>query len=184
MSDLRLTHLTYAGSGKPTASVEFDPTLTLIYGASDTGKSFIAESIEYMLGGAKLTLVPEAEGYSQILLGLRLPDGSSLTLLRVPDQNTIHIHREDLRGLVSRPADTDVTAAHTARSKNSLSLFLLGELGLAELKIRKNDAGATRGLTLSDLVHLSVIPETRMVAPSRRSFTQALPAARPQQPRS
>lgn len=165
MSDLRLTHLTYAGSGKPTASVEFDPTLTLIYGASDTGKSFIAESIEYMLGGAKLTLVPEAEGYSQILLGLRLPDGSSLTLLRVPDQNTIHIHREDLRGLVSRPADTDVTAAHTARSKNSLSLFLLGELGLAELKIRKNDAGATRGLTLSDLVHLSVIPETRMVAP-------------------
>ncbi|MEV4249518.1 hypothetical protein AB0J63_39655 [Streptosporangium canum] len=165
MSDLRLIHLTYAGAGKPDASVEFDPALTVIYGASDTGKSFIADSVQYMLGGSNLELVAEAEGYSQILLGLRLPDGSALTLLRVPHNNTIHIYREDLRRLVIRPADAQVTAVHTARSKNSLSLFLLGELGLTELKIRKNDAGGTRGLALSDLVHLSVIPETRMVDP-------------------
>lgn len=165
MSNLRLTHLTYAGANKPTASVEFDPALTVIYGASDTGKSFIAESIQYMLGGSNLELVAEAEGYSQILLGLRLPDGSPLTLLRVPHNKTIQIHREDFRQLVTRPADTQVTAAHTTRSKSSLSLFLLTELGLAERKIRKNDAGGTRDLTLSDLVHLSVIPETRMVDP-------------------
>lgn len=165
MNSLRLIHLTYAGSNMPDASIEFDPALTVVYGASDTGKSFIAESIQYMLGGGNMELVSEAEGYSQILLGLRLPDGSALTLLRVPHNKTIHIYRDDLRQLVTRPADTQVTATHTARSKNSLSVFLLGELGLAELKIRKNDAGGTRSLTLSDLVHLSVIPETRMVAP-------------------
>ncbi|MFF9051543.1 hypothetical protein ACF09Z_10395 [Streptomyces erythrochromogenes] len=166
MSELRLTHLTYAGSSRPVASVEFDAALTLIYGASDTGKSFIAESIEYMLGGrGNLELVPEADGYSQILLGLQLPDGSPLTLVRVPGKGTIHIHREDLRSLVTRPADADVTAAHTARSRNSLSLFLLTELGLEGLRLRKNDAGGTRELTLNDLVHLSVVPETRMVDP-------------------
>lgn len=165
MSDLRLMHLTYAGVGKPDASVEFDPALTVIYGASDSGKSFIAESIQYMLGGSNLEMVSEADGYSQILLGLRLPDGSALTLLRAPHSNAIRIYREDLRGLVTRPPDVEVKAAHTARSKHSLSLFLLAELGLAELRIRKNDAGGTRGLALSDLVHLSVIPETRMVAP-------------------
>ncbi|MFF7250524.1 hypothetical protein ACFZBU_42420 [Embleya sp. NPDC008237] len=164
MGDLRLIHLTYAGSGKPTAGVEFDPSLTVIYGASDTGKSFVAESIEYMLGGAHTPVVPEAEGYSQILLGLRLPDGSPLTLLRAPDTNTVHVHRQDLRTLVTRPADAKVTAIHTASSRNSLSQFLLGELGLAGLKIRKNEAGGTRGLALNDLVHLSVVPETRMVA--------------------
>src|SRR5262249_16274495 len=150
MSDLRLTHLTYAGVGKPTASVEFDPTLTIIFGASDTGKSLIADSIEYMLGGLKLTLPAEAEGYSQILLGLRLADGSPLTLLRVPHKNIIHIHREDLRDLVTRPPDAQVTATHTARSTNSLSLFLLDKLGLPKLKIRKNEAGGTRDLALSD----------------------------------
>ena len=164
MSDLRLTHLTYAGAGKAIASVEFDPALTVIYGASDTGKSLIADSIEYMLGGVKLTLPTEAEGYSQILLGLRLADGSPLTLLRAPHKNIIQIHREDLRGLVTRQPDTQVTAAHTARSKKSLSMFLLEELGMPLQKIRKNEAGGVRDLALSDLVHFSVIPETRMLS--------------------
>ncbi|MFJ9893541.1 hypothetical protein ACIQPR_09425 [Streptomyces sp. NPDC091280] len=165
MGDLRLIHLTYAGMNKPTASVEFDPALTVIYGASDTGKSFIAESIEYMLGGARAPEVRESEGYSQILLGLQLPDSTVLTLLRAPHSNTIHIYRQDLRDLVTGFADVHVTAAHTARSRNSLSLFLLGELGLADLRIRKNEAGGSRPLALNDLVHLSVVPETRMVAP-------------------
>lgn len=165
MSDLRLVHLTYAGIGKPDASVEFDPALTVIYGASDSGKSFVAESIQYMLGVGNLEVVAEADGYSQILLGLRLPDGGALTLLRTPRSNSIRLYHEDLRTLVTRPPDAEVKAAHTARSKHSLSVFLLAELGMAELRIRKNDAGGTRGLALSDLVHLSVIPETRMVAP-------------------
>ncbi|MCZ4120240.1 hypothetical protein O3X23_12745 [Streptomyces sp. H39-S7] len=143
--------------------MQFDAALTIIYGASDTGKSFIADSIGYMLGGARLDLVAEADGYSQILLGLLLPDGSPLTLLRVPDTNTIYLHHEDLRELVTRPADATVTALHTARSKNSLSQFLLGQLDLTDHKFRKNDAGATRSLALADLIHLSVIPETRMV---------------------
>ncbi|GAA3212411.1 hypothetical protein GCM10020256_11800 [Streptomyces thermocoprophilus] len=163
MADLRLTHLTYASANKPLATVDFDPSLTVVYGASDTGKSFVAESIEYMLGGSKLNLVSEAEGYSQILLGLELDDGTPLTLLRVPETNTIHVHWADLRELVTRPSDFDVTAKHTARSKNSLSQFLLGHLGWDDLRIRTNDAGGTRELRLSDLVHLSVIPENRMV---------------------
>ncbi|MFD4763260.1 hypothetical protein ACFWOJ_31730 [Streptomyces sp. NPDC058439] len=165
MSELRLVHLTYAGMNKPTASVEFGPDLTVIYGASDTGKSFIAESIDYMLGGSQAPEVPEADGYSQILLGLQLADGSPLTLLRAPHSGTIHLYRSDHRSVVTAPADTQVTAAHTARSKNSLSLFLLNELALADLRIRKNEAGASRTLTLRDLIHLAVIPETRMVAP-------------------
>jgi hypothetical protein len=163
MADLRLTHLTYASTTKPLATVDFDPSLTVIYGASDTGKSFVAESIEYMLGGSKLDLVSEAEGYSQILLGLELDDGTPLTLLRVPESNTIHVHWDDLREQVTRPSDFDVTAVHTARSKNSLSQFLLGRLEWDDLRIRTNDAGGTRELRLSDLVHLSVVPENRMV---------------------
>ncbi|MFI0487198.1 hypothetical protein [Actinomadura sp. 9N215] len=152
--------------------MEFDQTLTVVYGASDTGKSLIAESIEYMLGGSKLALPTEAEGYSQILLGLLLPNGTPLTLLRTPGGNNIYIHHEDLRSLVVRTPDTQVTATHTVRSKNSLSIFLLDQMGLGRLKIRKNEAGNARTLSLSDLVHLSVIPETRMVdplSPVRRS---------------
>ncbi|MFF3731096.1 hypothetical protein ACFYXM_12430 [Streptomyces sp. NPDC002476] len=165
MTDLRLLHLTYAGSGKPLAQVVFDERVTVIYGASDTGKSFIVDSIEYMLGGGNLTLIPEAEGYSQILLGLRMPDGNPVTLVRRPGSSAVQAHFADLRELVTRPADRELTAAHTARSTRSLSMFLLGELDLGGVRIRKNEVGGTRDLTLPDLAHLSVITETRMVDP-------------------
>ncbi|GAA3195000.1 MULTISPECIES: hypothetical protein [Streptomyces] len=171
MTDLRLLHLTYAGSAKPPAQVVFDNDMTVIYGASDTGKSFIVDSIAYMLGNSSLTLIPEAEGYSQILLGLRLRDGSPVTLVRRPDSNAVQAHFADLRDLVTRPADRHLTATHTARSTRSLSMFLLGELGLGDVRIRKNEAGGTRDLMLADLAHLSVVTETRMVDPLSPALT-------------
>ncbi|MCX4753472.1 hypothetical protein [Kitasatospora purpeofusca] len=164
MTGLQLVHLTYAGSGRPLAQILFGPELTVIYGASDTGKSFIVESIEYMLGGADLTMVPEAHGYSQIILGLLLPDGSPLTLVRRPETNSIHLHSADLRDLVTQTPQATVTAVHNARSKNSLSLRLMRALGLEQVLIRKNEAGGTRQLTLTDLVHLSLVTESRMIA--------------------
>ncbi|MGW2364665.1 hypothetical protein ACWCZ5_03645 [Streptomyces sp. NPDC001667] len=164
MGSLQLVHLTYAGSGKPSAQIVFGPELTTIYGASDTGKTFIVRSIEYMLGGAKMDMVPEAEGYTQIILGLLLPDGRPLTLVRRPGTNSTHLHLEDLRDLVHRPADAIVNSVHNARSKNSLSVHLMRAMGLGEVLIRKNEAGGTRSLTLTDLVHLSVVTEDRMIA--------------------
>ncbi|MBB6118549.1 hypothetical protein [Nocardiopsis algeriensis] len=164
MNSLQLVHLTYAGPGKPSAQIVFGPELTTIYGASDTGKTFIVRSIEYMLGGAKLEMVPETEGYTQILLGLLLPDGSPLTLVRRPGTNSTHLHREDIRSLIQRPPDAIVNSVHNARSKNSLSVHLMRAMGLDEVLIRKNEAGGTRSLTLTDLVHLSVVNEDRMIA--------------------
>ncbi|MFE1875577.1 hypothetical protein ACFW9N_32695 [Streptomyces sp. NPDC059496] len=81
MGSLQLVHLTYAGSGKPSAQIVFGPELTTIYAASDTGKTFIVRSIEYVLGGAKMEMIPQAEGYTQMILGLLLPDGRPLTLV-------------------------------------------------------------------------------------------------------
>ncbi|MER7694334.1 hypothetical protein [Streptomyces sp. NPDC097610] len=164
MGSLQLVHLTYAGSDKPSARIVFGPELTTIYGASDTGKTFIVRSVEYMLGGTQLEMVPQADGYTQILLGLLLPDGSPLTLVRRPGTNSTHLHHEDLRDLVHRPADVIVNSVHNARSKNSLSVHLMRAMGLDEVLIRKNEAGGTRSLALTDLVHLSVVTEDRMIA--------------------
>ncbi len=163
MTELQLTHLTYVGPHVPPAQITFGPELTVIYGTSDTGKSFIVKSIEYMLGGADLTMVREADGYTQILLGMLMPDGTPLTLARAPDSNSVHLYNEDLRALVTRVPDATVTAVHNARSKNSLSIHLLRTLGLNEILIRKNEAGGTRPLALTDLVHLSLVTEHRMV---------------------
>lgn len=176
MASLTLTHLTYAASTKPKAQIVFDPKLTLIYGASDTGKSFIVESIDYMLGGADLTLVPEAEGYSQILLGLRLPDGSLITLVRAPGTKTIGVYQRDLRDIVHALPDVHLSAIHHPRSARNISRYLLDELGLDQSRIRTNEAGRTKTLRLRDLVHLAVVTETRMVDTTAPALHSSRPA--------
>ncbi|MGW3304586.1 hypothetical protein [Streptomyces rubiginosohelvolus] len=82
MIRLTLVHLTFLGMDKLPAAVEFSPGLTVIYGASDTGKSYVEEAVDYMLGASELKSIPEDDGYTRILLGLRVSDGRSLTLSR------------------------------------------------------------------------------------------------------
>ncbi|MET8860406.1 hypothetical protein ABZW95_30125, partial [Streptomyces sp. NPDC004579] len=89
---MRLLHLTFAGHDRAPAQVVFDPRLTVIYGASDTGKSFVTESIDYMLGARKLGMIPEADGYTQILLGVEFPDGSVVTLMRGPHSGKVSVY--------------------------------------------------------------------------------------------
>lgn len=164
MPSLRLLHLTFAGADRETAQVTFDPRLTVVYGASDTGKSFVSEAIDYMLGAQQLNLIPEAEGYSQILLGIALPDESVITLLRAPRSGRISVHESDLRGLVYHAPDLVLPVRHSSRSSTNLSRYLLERLGLDGTRVSTNDTGGTKLLGFRDLLHLCLISETRMVS--------------------
>lgn len=164
MPGLRLVHLTFAGDGKETAQVVFDPRLTVIYGASDTGKSFVTEAIDYMLGARKLSLIPEADGYTQILLGIELPDGQVITLMRGPNSARVNVFNQDLRGLIYRAADLELTAQHHGRTSKNLSRYLLERIGLDGALIATNDTGGTKAVAFRDLLHLCLVSETRMVA--------------------
>jgi DNA repair ATPase RecN len=50
---IRLKSLILTGSTVEPASVVFNENLTVIYGASDTGKTYIARAIDFMLGATK-----------------------------------------------------------------------------------------------------------------------------------
>ncbi|MEV5129077.1 hypothetical protein ACN6K8_001663 [[Kitasatospora] papulosa] len=177
MASFTLTHLTYAGAGLPTASVEFDPKFTVIYGSSNTGKTFLVDSIDYMLGGHVRPSIPRAEGYGQILLGLLLPDGRPLTLVRKPGGKSIHVHQDDLRELSHAIPDA-VVSARRIRSRKDISHYLLSKLGLDDTYVRTNEGGNTDLLKLADLTHLSVVTDTRMIDPNPPSQRTRGTAAR------
>src|ERR1700722_13565519 len=131
MNQIRLTHLTMVGSDVEKATVEFSPGLTLIYGASDTGKSYIAQAVDFMLGGKKLKQnVPEAEGYTHVLLGMVLPDGRQLTLTRSVGGGRYNAYFSDVRDVPGRSADEQLSSKHNSNSPNNLSYFLLRQLGV------------------------------------------------------
>lgn len=165
MSALTLLHLTFVGPSKEPATVEFGPHLTVIYGASETGKSFIVEALDYMLGAGSLKEIQEADGYTRILLGLRLADGQTVTVSRAPGDNKVDIHNGDLRALTAAPPEQTLAVRHSAKSENNLSRYLLKLIGADGRNLRKNQRGDLVSLSFRHLAHLCVISETQMAAP-------------------
>ncbi|MFI9630991.1 hypothetical protein [Streptomyces sp. NPDC052042] len=162
MIRLTLVHLTFLGMDKPPAAVEFSPGLTVIYGASDTGKSYVEEAVDYMLGASELKSIPEDDGYTRILLGLRVSDGRSLTLSRAIGGDTIEVFNHDLREMPSEPADETLKFKHNAKSKKNISRYLLTVLGIDGQRILQSGRGNVLPLNFRDLARLAVVNDTRM----------------------
>ncbi|MBT2539669.1 hypothetical protein J7E99_02830 [Streptomyces sp. ISL-44] len=134
----------------------------MIYGASETGKSFILDSIDYALGTGDLREIVEANGYTRILLGIRLPDGETITLSRAPGAKKIDIFDGDLRRFTTAAPKRTLAATHSGTSKNNLSHYLLTIIGADGRNVRTNAAGKLRTLSFRDLAHLCLIDEGRM----------------------
>lgn len=162
MSRLRLLHITLWGPNVPLSTVEFGAGLTLVRGPSDTGKSFMVEAIDFMLGGKSLKEIPERKGYSTVLLGIELPTGETVTLTRGVAGGAFSLYRSDIRSGPLPVSDEDLAAKHNPKNETNLSMFLLKQLDLEKALIRKNAQGATVSLSFRDLAHLCVIDETKM----------------------
>jgi hypothetical protein len=156
---MKLRHLTFIGRGVDSASIEFNARLTAIVGPSDTGKSFILDSIDYALGGKELRSIPEIGGYTHLLLGFSIDENPTTTLLRPLNGGKFELYNHDLRDFPTSPADRVLEPAHKGNNDNSFSKYLLAELGFADRKVRTNARNVTRGVSFRDLVRLCVISE-------------------------
>ncbi|MER3389764.1 MAG: hypothetical protein RJQ01_06990 [Microcella sp.] len=164
MGRLTLSHLTFTGTNAAPASVDFSPHVTVVHGPSDTGKSFIVDAIDFVLGAKELKEIPEREGYSRVLLGLELPTGEHITLARAVGGGGISLYRADIRVEPSTPPDETLAAKHSAASTKNVSRFLLDQVGLDEKQVRKNARNETHMLSFRDLTRLCLIGETEMQA--------------------
>lgn len=162
MSRLTLTHLTFIGAAVQPASVEFGLRLTLVRGPSDTGKSFIVDAIDFMLGANALKEIPEREGYSTALLGLMLPDGEPITLSRSVNGGNIGRYNQDVRSGPLGVPDASLSAKHNPHSEGNLSRYLLALIGLDGKRVRKNARNVTDSLSFRNVAHVCVVDETQM----------------------
>ncbi|NRI66038.1 hypothetical protein FEZ60_10860 [Rhodococcus sp. MS16] len=161
-----ITHLAFIGENVPTAQVEFGPGVTIIRGPSDTGKSFIADSIDYMLGGSTLRTIPQSAGYSTILLGMKLPDGTQITLARGVKGGGFSLYEGKLTKLPENPPQRTLGEKHDARSENNLSNFLLAHLDISGRQLRRNQSNEKDSLSFRDLARLCVIDENQIQSPT------------------
>lgn len=158
---LRLRHLSFTGPEKPIAKVEFDAGLNVIYGASDTGKSFVVETIDFMLGGkGPLSDIPERVGYDRIFLGIETSEKTSFTLTRATTGGQFQLYEGLHDSVPAGVAATVLGPTHSSKKATNVSRFLLAKVGLDGKRVRTNGENDTRDVSFRDLCNLCVIPET------------------------
>ena len=157
---LQLRFIRFLGPGKEPAEFTFKAGLNILWGSSDTGKTFLVEAIDFMLGaGAKLKDIPERVGYDRVLLGITNAFGNSYTIHR-------SINGGNFRRFVGllpdipddKKAGEALSAIHTTKHYNNLSHWLLQEIGLDNKYILwSKKSGELRSLGFRALAHLCVI---------------------------
>ncbi|MBL8600484.1 MAG: AAA family ATPase [Myxococcales bacterium] len=153
-----LRRIALLGPAKPPAEVKFTRGLNVIAGPSDSGKSFIAQCIDYALGSSSAPKdIPEAAGYTSVVLEIEANgDGRVYSLER------------SLRGggvlcKTNGQPDRVLAAKHKQGKEDTVSQFLLNLSGLGTKKVRTNERGETRPLSFRDIARLVIIDEETVI---------------------
>jgi len=154
----KLIRLSLTGQGLKEATISFLEGLNVIYGPSDTGKTFIVQCIDFIFGGKKSPkAIPEAEGYDKISLEISPWDSpEEFKLTRSLKGGEVML---SAKGCPSRK----LSATHSAKSENNVSRFLLGLTGLDGKQVRRNQDGKTDSFSFRDLARLVVVDEEEVI---------------------
>lgn len=159
IAGFQIRRLTLVGRGVSNAEVQFNEGLNVVSGPSDTGKTFIVQCIDYMLGGKDVPEpIPEVAQYETIRLALNLSEDDDDVVLERS------IRGGDFKLVSTEGADQPLSAKHRAGDKQSVSQYLLGLSGLTEKKVRKNKQGATREVSFRDLARLILVDEETIIS--------------------
>lgn len=161
---LSLRTLSVTDGSLPPAELTFQPGLNLVVGASDTGKTFVFECIDFMLGAKDgLRSIPESAGYERVTLTVDPTGGVPFTLRRAASGGEFGL-TEFADGRDRAPTATrTLSAVHSPDPQRSLSAYLLHLVGIGNRQIRKNAQGEKKALSFRHVTHLTLIGEERII---------------------
>jgi len=160
MSGVCLKYLAYFGPGVPVADLKLYPGLNVICGASETGKSFITESIDFMFGQENpVRNIKEQAGYDRVRLLIESEGWPPLTLDRSIEGGNYRAYEEAVFEAKPESPEKVLRWKHSAARQDTLSYELLQRTGLEGKILRKNKRSETRSLSFRDLARLCIVNE-------------------------
>jgi predicted nucleic acid-binding Zn-ribbon protein len=178
MNGLHLRHLRFTGPNVAPEGLEFVDGLNIIFGASNTGKSFVSKSILFMLGASSsLPDTDEINAYDAVWLGITLGDQGDFTLYRPTQGGNLKIYPGLVRGT---PATNGVVLRdrHDRNRTDTVSHRLLEAIGLAGKWVVRDGNGTKDSLSIRTLSKYLVVAENDILAEESPVFLSGTPAER------
>lgn len=153
-SSITLNYISFIGpSGE--AKLDLSTGVNVICGSSNTGKSFLVEAIDFMLGSKTLRQIPESQNYAEVLLSLAMSDNEVLFSRSISGGNF------NLQYPNQPELNATLAQKHQAGKTDNLSGFLLDEMGLLNKQILSSKTtGKVINLSFRNLARLVLVDET------------------------
>ncbi|MEM1330154.1 MAG: hypothetical protein AAGG07_06300 [Planctomycetota bacterium] len=161
---MRITGLRVTSPDLPAAELVFGSHNSLVYGASDTGKSFAFQAIDFCLGARDKPKVgiPEAKGYTAAEIGITTSSGEQLLVERLFTGAKAFIYRAAF-GAAERGDGQKVNVQMSPKSA-SISSVLLSKCGLHDKPIQKDLSGKTGLVSFRELARFVTVGEGAMLS--------------------
>jgi hypothetical protein len=152
---IQMRRIAFFGPNK-TSEITFSDGVNVICGASDTGKSFLAESIDFMLGGSELRDIPERNHYGEIQFDLDITSKEKWRFYRSTSGGNFKA-----QNLLNENAEESILKQkHLHDKTNNMSGFLLEKIGLLGKRIlRSKKDGTTQSLSFRNIARLAIVQE-------------------------
>ncbi|WP_342488867.1 hypothetical protein MKX67_03725 [Cytobacillus sp. FSL W7-1323] len=159
-----IKRISVVGDNVEEATINLEKGLNIISGPSDTGKSYIFESINYMLGSSKEPKkIVEAKGYNAVLMEIEPYDGGKYTIRRCFGKEDVEVYDASFELIGKQKADT-LKLKHDKERENNISVFYLKKSGYKHpAYVIKNKKGETRTLSFRDMPLYVAISEDKVI---------------------
>jgi len=159
----RFTELRLRGSNVKDAFVNFKKGLNVIQGPSDTGKTYIYQCINYLLGASDAPKdIDEAKLYTEVFLELVTKSNKTFTIQSNLKGGDLKVFQSSIEELTFDHEFELLSRKHDPNSEETISAFFLKLNNVYGSKVRINAQGKTRQVSYRDFVKFAMIDEIRM----------------------
>lgn len=160
---IQIINMSFLGARVEPALIDFDQNLSIVCGASDTGKSFLVEAIDFLLGGKDLREIPELEGYERARIAIESSKKGIWTFERSIEGGNYRIFEGNIGAAIYAEESGTMKMKHAAGRDDNISGWLLGAIDLLSKYVRKNANGECRSLSFRDIARLIIVNEQEII---------------------
>ena len=159
-----ITKIVVRGPTKPIAKLELNKGINVISGASDTGKSYITDCMDFIFGSSKSPKeIEEAQGYNEVIIEIHTLEGKTFTISRNFNDSQLYLAECSYEDFDTTPT-IKLSSIHNPNNDNNISSFLLNIIGLKGKKLKRNDRNEKRDISFRDLARFCLINEEKIIS--------------------
>lgn len=161
MKEIIIDKLIYTGIGVDNVKVDFKNGINAIIGSSNTGKSFLFKSIDFMFAKKNLFTIKEVEEYDTLYMVLNIGSDTLITLKRqISESSKLFVYRcpyDEIEGM--NPEEF----SYSVNSNKSMNKFYYSLIGVTEPQYLNSSKKKTMQFTIRRLIKYFMLNENRMI---------------------